>query len=86
MFILAIVQPAPAMRQAQRGARYPTHRCVKARVVVQATRRLAARYDAWQSGAISFGELDASVQGWVNHIRYADTWGLRRRMLAGYGG
>ena len=65
---------------------YPTHRRVKARVVVQATRRLAALYDAWQSGAISFGEFDASVQGWVNHVRYADTWGLRRRMLEGYAG
>jgi hypothetical protein len=22
-----------------------------------------------------------SVQGWINHVRYADTWGLRQRVL-----
>jgi glycine cleavage system H lipoate-binding protein len=30
------------------------------------------------SERISFAELDASVQGWINHVRYADTWGLRQ--------
>jgi hypothetical protein len=30
---------------------------------------------------ISFAEFDASVQGWINHVRYADTWGLRRHVL-----
>ncbi|MGH8582358.1 MAG: reverse transcriptase domain-containing protein, partial [Gammaproteobacteria bacterium] len=45
---------------------YPDHRFVKARKVVQATRCLSDRFDAWQRGAISFGEFDASVQGWIN--------------------
>jgi RNA-directed DNA polymerase len=49
--------------------------------VVAATRRLAARYDAWRRGEISFGDFDASVQGWINHVRYADTWGLRAHVL-----
>jgi len=26
-------------------------------------------------------ELDASVKGWINHVRYADTWGLRRHVF-----
>lgn len=26
-------------------------------------------------------ELDASVQGWINHVRFADSWGLRRHVL-----
>lgn len=30
---------------------------------------------------ISFAELDASVKGWVNHVRYADTWGLRTHIF-----
>ena len=30
---------------------------------------------------ISFAEFDASVQGWINHVRYADTWGLRKHVL-----
>jgi hypothetical protein len=33
--------------------------------------------DLYQAGKITFAELDASVQGWINHVRYADTWGLR---------
>ncbi|MBK7677744.1 MAG: hypothetical protein IPJ27_25055 [Candidatus Accumulibacter sp.] len=60
---------------------FPTHRRVKARKVVQASRRLGERYAAWQAGEISFAEFDASVQGWINHVRYADSWGLRRHVL-----
>jgi hypothetical protein len=63
---------------------YPTHRRVKARKVVQGTRRLTERFDAWRSGRISFAEFDASVQGWVNHLRYADSWGLRQHVLGGF--
>jgi hypothetical protein len=50
--------------------------------------RLAAR-GKQGSGAVArfafaagFGEFDASVQGWINHVRYADTWGLRTHVLA----
>ena len=60
---------------------YPDHRRVKARKVVSTTRRLQARFDAWRAGEISFAEFDASVQGWINHVRYADSWGLRRHVL-----
>ncbi len=60
---------------------YPDHRRVKARKVVAATRRLTERYDAWCRDAISFAEFDASVSGWINHVRYADTWGLRTHAL-----
>lgn len=60
---------------------YPEYRRVKARKVVEANRRLGERFDAWRSGEISFGEFDASVQGWINHVRYADSWGLRRHVL-----
>lgn len=60
---------------------YPTHRRVKARNVVKFTRRLHRRWDEYCRGEISFAEFDASVQGWINHVRYADTWGLRRHVL-----
>jgi hypothetical protein len=59
----------------------PNHRRVKARKLRFATRRLRARYDAHRAGAISCAEFDASVQGWINHVRYADTIGLRGHML-----
>jgi len=25
--------------------------------------------------------LDASLQGWINHVGHADSWGLRRHVL-----
>ncbi len=56
---------------------YPTHRRLKRRNVVKFRRRLEQNIDLYETGQISFAELDASVQGWINHVRYADTWGLR---------
>jgi retron-type reverse transcriptase len=61
---------------------YPTHRRVKARKVVQGTRRLTERFDAWREGRMSFADFDVSVKGWINHVRYADSWGLREHMLS----
>ncbi len=60
---------------------FPDHRRVKGRKVRHAGRRLGQRFDAWKAGNISFAEFDASVQGWINHVRYADTWRLRARIL-----
>ena len=60
---------------------YPTHRRIKARNVVRFERRVRARWADYCAGRISFAELDASVQGWINHVRYADTWALRRKVL-----
>lgn len=61
---------------------FPEYRKVKARKVRHASRHLGARYDAYCAGEISFAEFDAGVQGWINHVRHADSWGLRRYMLA----
>lgn len=61
---------------------FPDHRRVKARKVRFATRHLRARYAEYLEGMISFAEFDAAVQGWINHVRYADSWGLRRHVLA----
>jgi len=60
---------------------YPDYRRLKARKAVHATRQLSARFDEWRSGKITFAEFDASIQGWINHVRYADTWGLRRHVM-----
>jgi len=61
---------------------YPTHRLLKRRNAVNFARKLAENYDAFRAGGITFAELDASVQGWINHVRYGDTWGLRTALLA----
>ncbi|RDE51211.1 MAG: RNA-dependent DNA polymerase [Candidatus Accumulibacter meliphilus] len=63
---------------------YPARRLLKRRNAVNFTRRLARNLDDYQAGKLSFGELDASVQGWINHVRYADTWGLREHVFASH--
>jgi hypothetical protein len=60
---------------------YPTHRKLKRRNAVNFTRRLERNFDLYEAGEISFAELDASVKGWVNHVRYGDTWGLRTHIF-----
>ena len=52
---------------------YPPYRRLK--------RRLAGLLAAHQAGRILFAELDASVQGWIDPVRYADTWGLREHLF-----
>ena len=60
---------------------FPTHRRLKARNVVKFSRRFRLLWDEFCAGRISFGELDASVQGWIEHVRYGDTWGLREHVF-----
>jgi len=64
---------------------YPTHRLVKACKVRAATVHFRQRLCAYLDGRISFAEFDASVKGWVNHVRHADTCGLRRHVLRNLG-
>jgi len=35
-----------------------------------------------RAGSIGFGEIDSSVQRWINHARQADSEGLRWHVLA----
>ena len=60
---------------------YPEHRRLKRRNVVRFRRRLQQNITLYRQGEISFAELDASVQGWINHVRYGDTWGLRAQIF-----
>jgi len=60
---------------------YPTHRKLKRRNALLFRGRLKKNISLYQEGSISFAELDASVQGWINHVRYGDTWGLRNSLF-----
>ncbi len=60
---------------------YPEFRKIKARKVRHATHRLRHRYHAYCNNQISFAEFNSSVQGWINHVRFADSWGLREQVL-----
>ncbi len=60
---------------------YPTHRLVKRRKVVHYKRRLKALVAAYHNGEADQQQVQASVRGWINHVRYGDTWGLRQAIL-----
>lgn len=60
---------------------YPTHRRLKSRKVVAATRRLTRAWQLWQAGATGFDAFDARVQGWVAHARHAASWRIRETVL-----
>jgi RNA-directed DNA polymerase len=60
---------------------FPTHRRVKSRKVIHFRRKLRHLWVAYAQGKLEFDKVDASIQGWINHVRYADTWGLRKSML-----
>ena len=57
---------------------YPDYRRVKRRKVVAYYRRI--RQSVIQGTDVA--EVVASLQGWLNHVRYADTWHLRESLLA----
>lgn len=63
---------------------YPNQRRVKQRKVVHFTRRYRKNLATYQASEITLDELNASVQGWVNHVRYANTLGLRKTLFRTY--
>ncbi|MDP6358322.1 MAG: reverse transcriptase domain-containing protein [Planctomycetota bacterium] len=62
---------------------YPTHRRVKRRKVVQIRRYLKGMVEQVECGDVPLEALTKSVQSWVNHVRYANTVGLRKNVLNG---
>jgi len=56
---------------------FPQHRLLKRRKGIEYRRRFRQRLLAYRQGRLSLDQLTASVQGWVNHVRYADTYRLR---------
>ena len=60
---------------------FPTHRLLKAKKAISFRRKLKSLYYQLAEGEIEIDALHASVRGWVNHVRYGDTWGLRRNVL-----
>lgn len=60
---------------------YPSHRRLLRRKGINYRRKLDKMVAGYRHGRVSYGRLDDSIQGWINHVRYADTWGLRRTLL-----
>jgi hypothetical protein len=61
---------------------FPTHRRLKRRQGIAYRRRLKALLAAYEGGEIPLERVTDSVQGWVSHVRYGDTWGLRQALFA----
>lgn len=60
---------------------FPEYRRLKRPRGIAFQRKYKQLLQEHANGEISRGQITASVQGWVNHVRYADTWGLRRALL-----
>ncbi len=60
---------------------FPTHRLLRRENVQRAFRRLKALQAASARGETTLAHISASVQSWVAHAEWADTRGLRRRVL-----
>lgn len=62
---------------------YPERQRLKRRKGVQYQRKLKKLMRQYRSGVISMDAMTASVRGWVNHARYGNTVGLRKKIFGG---
>ena len=60
---------------------FPQRRRLKRRKGIHFQRRFATLLKAWQAGALPLERVTTSVRGWVNHVRYGNTVGLRTTVL-----
>lgn len=61
---------------------FPEHRLLKKQKGIAFQRKYKSARRAVRERRTSMESLNASVQGWVNHVRYANTWGLRLSILS----
>jgi hypothetical protein len=60
---------------------YPDYRRLKRRKGIHFRRRLKRILHDYEAGWLTQDQVQASILGWINHVRYGDTWGLRRALL-----
>ena len=60
---------------------FPEQRRLKRRKGIAYVRRLRAMARRYRERALSLDQVTASVQGWINHTRFANTTGLRQAIL-----
>jgi retron-type reverse transcriptase len=61
---------------------FPQARRLKRRKGIHYRRKLRALLMAYRRGEIPLDVATASVQGWVNHVRYANSVGLRKALFS----
>ena len=60
---------------------WPQRRRLKRRKGLYFRRRLRRLAAAYRTGAIPLAQLTGRVQGWINHVRFGNTVGLRKAVL-----
>jgi hypothetical protein len=60
---------------------YPQQRRLKRRKGIYFQRKLRDLIAAYQNEQLPLDKITASVRGWINHVRYGNTAGLRKAML-----
>ena len=60
---------------------YPAHRLLKRRKGIAYRRRLRSMLQSYRRTRQGKEAIAGSLQGWINHVRYGDTWGLRKAIL-----
>ena len=60
---------------------YPSHRLLLKRKGIHFQRRWAGLLADYRAGRIHREGLHVRLLGWINHVGYADTWGLRTALL-----
>jgi hypothetical protein len=61
---------------------FPDQRRLKRRKGIHFRRKLCRQIHEYAAGEITLDRINASVRGWVNHVRYANTIGLRQSVLS----
>ncbi|HEX9971516.1 MAG TPA: reverse transcriptase domain-containing protein [bacterium] len=60
---------------------FPQRRRLKRRKGIHFQRKLKKLVIAYRAGELDLSDLSASVRGWINHVRYGNTIGLRKAVL-----
>ena len=60
---------------------FPTHRRLKRRKGIAFQRKFKRLIQDYQDGIVPLKDVDAVISGWVNYVRYGDTWNLRRSLF-----
>ena len=60
---------------------FPQHRRLKTRKGIYYQRKLRKLVHAYSMGTLTEEQLNASINGWTNHVRYGNTIGLRKAIL-----
>lgn len=60
---------------------YPTHRLLLRRKGIYYRRKLRCLLAAYRRKEIERSAVGESLKGWINHVRYANTWKLRVALL-----